>query len=222
MLKSHRHPDTVQQQAEVLCCTEDLTIAALHSIFSACSGLRTIGIFIWADEGQEALAVDVALDALASAGPRSDGSDRFYLPLFQNVTHLELDVTQVDDFDGKRLFSLANLTHLSLVDLTSGEFYDRFIQQLPLADSIMVCILYSASYFGQDTIDDAIADARIIAARSPDQRDNQNASILWRDFIDERHYIRQWGRRTCGEELDMWDEAEEIVKVQQAKLTAAE
>ncbi|KAJ7584023.1 hypothetical protein C8J56DRAFT_1166894 [Mycena floridula] len=35
------------------------------------------------------------------------------------------------------------------------------------------------------------------------------------------HYIRQWGRRMNGEELDMWEEAEEIVKVQRAKITTA-
>ncbi|KAJ7583995.1 hypothetical protein C8J56DRAFT_1095042 [Mycena floridula] len=188
---------------KVLCCTHALEIDALQSIFPACSGLQQIGIFLWAWEGKwpEALTPNAALDDLASTGPRPsklscdfhwiqrlDGSDCFSLPLFQNVTHFELDVADIEDFDAlNHLHSLTNLTHVSFVDT--------------------------------DIINDTITDPRIVIASDLHQyrRDHKNGHILWRDLADCKHYIRQWGQRLEEDELDMWEEAEEIVKVQRAK-----
>ncbi|KAJ7583997.1 hypothetical protein C8J56DRAFT_196165 [Mycena floridula] len=233
MLKSRCRPDTIQRQVKVLCCTEAFKISTLRSIFSACSDLQTIGIFIWAETWAR---LDAALDDLASTGPRPsklscdswwtrriDGSDRFSLPLFQNVTHLELRVTKVEDFDANRLYSLASLTHLSLVD-TSGEFYvSRIIQQLDLADSIMVCILYSTSYLflSRDTI--MVPDPRVlVVSMSLDHRlGGGNTNVLVRNLDDANHYIRQWGQSLETDKLDMWEEAEEIVKMQRARLAAS-
>ncbi|KAJ7575195.1 hypothetical protein C8J56DRAFT_1063735 [Mycena floridula] len=231
-LKSHRRPDIFQNHVQVFCTTRALTTSDLHSIFSACSGLQKIGIFRW-----EGLKPDAALDDLASSGPRpsklscdsrwawrSDGSDRFALPLFQNVTHLELVIPNVGDFNAKRLHCLTHLTHVSLVD-TIGNFNgSQIIQQLHMADSIAVCILYSRSYLSlsQDTISDMISDPRIVVARNPDDREDDTGNVLWRALVQRGHFIRQWGRpRMDKVELDMWEEAEEMVKARRAKLTAA-
>ncbi|KAJ7584033.1 hypothetical protein C8J56DRAFT_1054559 [Mycena floridula] len=200
MLKS-RHPDTIQHQAKVLCCIVDLTIATLHSIFSACSGLQTIGIFIWDDE-YEALTLDAALDDLAAAGP--------------------LTVSLSPSFPKRHPFGARLPAAAPHAFRRKGpSLLGKFNPLLHLADSIVVCIFYPNCDYG-DLLQDPATDPRIIIAIDPDQRDDQNGSILWRDLNDCRHYLRQWGRRLDGEELDMWGEAEEIVKVQRAKLAAAE
>ncbi|KAJ7584053.1 hypothetical protein C8J56DRAFT_1054576 [Mycena floridula] len=220
MLKSPRF-EAFENQFMVLCCTEAFTISTLRSIFSACSGLQTIAIFLldW-EEGQEGPERDVALDDLASSGPRPsklscdfrcmrrlDGSDRFSLPLFQNVTHLELDVDNVDDFDGRRLHYLTQLTHLSICDAYEQFHRSQIIQKLHLPDSVSVCILYSPSYLllSRDIINDMIPDPRIVIAKDPVYRGEDDGN----------------GHRLAEDDLDMWEEAEEIVKVRRAKLTAA-
>ncbi|KAJ7584074.1 hypothetical protein C8J56DRAFT_197304 [Mycena floridula] len=231
-LKSHRPPYPLEDRAKVFCCAVPLKTSELHLIFSACSGLQKIGIF-------GSVELGVALDDLASSGPRpsklscdfgwirrSDGSDRFSLPLFENVTHLELDIPTVGDFDTKRLHRLTHLTHVSLVNTIGGFRSSGIIHQLHLADSIVVCILYSRSYFflSRDTISEMISDPRTVIAADPDfNREDNAGDILWRPLTQGRHFIRQWGRpRLDKAELDMWDEAEEIVKIQRARLAAAE
>ncbi|KAJ7584055.1 hypothetical protein C8J56DRAFT_1054578 [Mycena floridula] len=229
-LKSH--PDIFQNHVQVLCTTTALPTSKLHSIFSACPGLQKIAIFRW-----EGLEPDVALDDLSSSGPRPsklscdfrwtrriDGSDRFSLPLFENVTHLELDVDEVHDFDGRRLHCLTQLTYLSICDTYTRFHGSEIIQKLHLADSISVCILYSASYLflSQDTINDMVPDLRVVIARDPHRRGDNDGNSLRRALVQPSHYLRQWGPpRLNKAELDMWEEAEEIVKVRRAKLTAA-
>ncbi|KAJ7584084.1 hypothetical protein C8J56DRAFT_197442 [Mycena floridula] len=96
-------------------------------------------------------ALDAALDDLASPTrfcsyfhriQRPDDSGRLSLPLFQNVTHMELDVSNLNVFDGRRRDCLQNLTHFSLVHM--GLPYPVFLlaDQLHLRDSIIVCILF--------------------------------------------------------------------------------
>ncbi|KAJ7584081.1 hypothetical protein C8J56DRAFT_1054606 [Mycena floridula] len=122
------------------------------------------------------------------------------LPFFQNVTHLELNVNQVGDLDAlNHLYPLASLTHLSIVhtdeDLHSGEYH--FVPQ--------------------------IQDPRVVTSRYPDRQSYENKNVLRRPLAQKNHYIRQWGQPRLGKAgLDIWEEAEEIVKIQRAKLAAAE
>ncbi|KAJ7584141.1 hypothetical protein C8J56DRAFT_952720 [Mycena floridula] len=91
--------------------------------------------------------------------------------------------------------------------------------QLNLADSISVCIIYSWFYcreFESDALQNLVqsTEPRIVIATYgfDGQEPIRNVNVLWRDLEDEGHFARQWGRREDAQELDMWEEAEEIVK----------
>ncbi|KAJ7600373.1 hypothetical protein C8J56DRAFT_910044 [Mycena floridula] len=233
MLEAHWQPKALYESwVKVLCITEVLDLDTLRALLSSCSGVRKLAIFLDGHRND-----DEQLDALARAsrGPRpielscnscwtlrSDRSDRFALPLFQNVTHLELDVFKLSDFDGTRLHVLKMLTHLSLVH-TDPEAPNLDVtpipQNLSLADSIVVCIIYSKFYYNLElhTVKDIpCTDPRLVISTSgygyvPNKR---IGNVLWRNVTHVEHFVSQWGRHTDRDFVDMWEDAEEIVQIQ--------
>ncbi|KAJ7584140.1 hypothetical protein C8J56DRAFT_1166978 [Mycena floridula] len=224
-----------QTRVKTLCIIEELTTADLQTVFSACSGVQSLAIYVRHIEQTSAMETNDALNALASGRPspaklscdfrwtqRSDGSHRFGLPLFQNVTHLELEVIRREDFDGKRLHCLKQLTHLSLIDSDAMHPETQvpgLPSQLYLADSISVCIVFSKAYGSHFApllrILIRSTEPRIVIATLRPDGQEQIRNALWRNLDDVDHFARQWGRREDAQELDMWEEAEEIVKAQQ-------
>ncbi|KAJ7574005.1 hypothetical protein C8J56DRAFT_1065254 [Mycena floridula] len=211
MIQSGRRPASFyQSRVEALCILEPLNLDDLYELFSACWGAHSIGIFDWKNK----MAVkgdrheDDLLDALAST------NRRFSLPLFQNVTHLELySFRNFDGFDGKQLRLLTNLTHLCFFLVASVGMNE-------------VCIIQTRTYTQptttlDDIIDRHIEEPRVIFVtfnRKETQDGPQN--FLWRDVYDEDSFVKQWGRQQEGE-MDMWEEAERIVAIQRASLQAA-
>ncbi|KAJ7599288.1 hypothetical protein C8J56DRAFT_186754 [Mycena floridula] len=232
MLKARCRPETFYQNwVKVLCITEEVDLYTLRILLSACSGVQRLAIYFGNRYDED------ELDALASTGisplelscssfwtRHSDGSGRFALPLFQNVTHLELDVFELLDFDGTPLHSLKRLTHLSIVhtDLQAPHSPLIPIPQLYLADSIVVCIIYSKCYFDfkrnivKENLETLFTDPRVVIATSSygDDPNKRNDNVLWRNIAHFGHFARQWGRHTDREFVDMWEEAEEIVQIQ--------
>ncbi|KAJ7585189.1 hypothetical protein C8J56DRAFT_1053578 [Mycena floridula] len=146
-------------------------------------------------------------------------NNRFSLPLFQNITHLEFSLCVDEIFDAVELQPLINLKHFSLAiwDALSDGF-SAILSNLFLADSIQVCIL--SAYFLFDAPSRSQSqDPRIVFAL-PDQAQRHSENTrLRRDLLARDHFIRQWGRQKEGE-IDMWEEAEGIVAVQRALQTA--
>ncbi|KAJ7585217.1 hypothetical protein C8J56DRAFT_144387 [Mycena floridula] len=140
-----------QNRVEVLCMTAGLKLHEIQSIFSACSNIRMLGMFYCDDDDQKSMAeLDASLDALAANGPRPsklacderwtshpEGHHRLTLPLFQNVTHLELCSSEsFRNFNTKHLHALTNLAYLSLLN-GGSEPAVELLQNLSLTDSIL-------------------------------------------------------------------------------------
>ncbi|KAJ7595481.1 hypothetical protein C8J56DRAFT_384190 [Mycena floridula] len=238
MLKSGRRPKTFyQNHVKTFCLVGSLSILrTMHEIFSTCTGVHSIGILNW----QDGPPVDGFLDALSVSGPRPSRfgmactfmwADRLSLPLFENLTHLEF---RLDDvvflfFDTTCLHSLAKLTHLCLVGFFRSDlaiYIPRFVQDLVLADSIVVCILYQ-SFDNPTSVEQfrllLARDPRFVFARKPHESDLKESSpeigrALLRDLTTTDHFLRRWGTGPDEEELDIWEEAEEIVRAQRSKL----
>ncbi|KAJ7585210.1 hypothetical protein C8J56DRAFT_144280 [Mycena floridula] len=226
-----------RNHVQTLCIAEQLTVHKLLPIFSSCSSLETLAIFIWNDEGSTVTGLDASLDVLAASGPRPSKLccdlrwalhpqnhpeiHRFNLPLFQNVTHLELySYENFLAFDTKHLHAFTNLTHLSLtmLDTPKLESFLRLLgQQLSLADSIvMVCIIFT-DFLDRDSFEQIrllSKDPRVVFCLYPGSNDAPN--VLRRDFVDSVAFVRQWCRQLDEGEIDMWEEAEAIVQVQRA------
>ncbi|KAJ7585218.1 hypothetical protein C8J56DRAFT_1053607 [Mycena floridula] len=196
-----------------------------------------LGMFYWDYDHKSMAELDESLDALAARGPcpsklacdlrwtlHHKGHHRFTIPLFQNVTHLELYSSECfRNFNTKHLHALTNLAYLSLILLNgSTDPVVKLLQKLSLADSILVCI-YSPYFLYLDDLESIrflSKDPRLVLAVDPgrlDESDSRSETILWRPLSDPDHFIRQWGRQLDGEEeMDMWEAAEAIVKVQRA------
>ncbi|KAJ7576737.1 hypothetical protein C8J56DRAFT_899827 [Mycena floridula] len=226
------NPLFYQTRVKTLCITKSWEVSYLQKVFSACAGVQSLAIYVWHVVQKNAMETNDALNALASSGPspvklscdfcwtqRLNGSGRFDLPLFQNVTHLELEVVTREDFDGKRLHCLKQLTHLSLIDSDAMHPETQIPglpSQLHLADSILVCIVFSKAYDSHfaPVLQDLIRSTEpriVIATLDPDER-KRIRNVLWRNLVNMGHFTRQWGLRGDIQELDMWEEAEEIVK----------
>ncbi|KAJ7584021.1 hypothetical protein C8J56DRAFT_1166892 [Mycena floridula] len=162
MLKSHICPGTFYRQVKVLCITVLLT---------------NLGILMWANLPKTTQEIDtVTFNALAFS----------VSPLFQNVTHLQLQVIRPRDFDAKQLHSLKHLTHLSLVYpfyITPAAWLPDLLQRLYLADSIAVCLVFCRLDLEAVTSKSrATTDPRVVFATWPD------------DVIDEElfeHVLRR-------------------------------
>ncbi|KAJ7600370.1 hypothetical protein C8J56DRAFT_1156768 [Mycena floridula] len=217
MLKARWRPVAFYKNwVKVLCITHllDSDSDDLHVILSACSGVQKLALPLLG-QVDDALAssglrpMELSLDARATR--RSDGSDRFDSPLFQNVTHLQLLLWGMSDsdyfkFNMARLQALQNLTHLSLLDL-----HGDLPQMLDLPDSIMVYIVFRY----RAPIWDIPQDPRVvIAALSYDQGSELIETVLWRDLVDLHYFASQWGRHSDRDFVDMWEEAEKIVQIQ--------
>ncbi|KAF9065050.1 hypothetical protein BDP27DRAFT_1332641 [Rhodocollybia butyracea] len=216
-----------------LCITSDVKfsddLSDLHALFSMCPNIQTMAIDSCIPSDN--MVSDGNLDALASSGPRPtklrynfgwiqrhDGSHLFSLPLFQNVTHLEL--WDEENFDNlTELDCLPHLTHLSLI---IDPWYPLFLhlenlqQKLSLSDSILVCIIFGdvQDLDKPEKIQNAcvrFSDPRIVFSFSGYAKDpKQFGNVLWREILNESHLVRQWGAQDDGE-MDMWEEAEAIV-----------
>ncbi|KAJ7585209.1 hypothetical protein C8J56DRAFT_950136 [Mycena floridula] len=157
---------------------------------------------------------------------------RFQTPLFQNLTHFELySYDNFLGFDGKLLHLLKNLTHICLAMFPGLLAVPKLFSDLYLADTILVCILHfgdNLAVHDTRTVIDEILDIRskeprVVLSCSPsglvDNLEARPKNILWRDILDEDHFSRQWGYHDWKleeGEMDMWEEAEAIVKVQRA------
>ncbi|KAF9065031.1 hypothetical protein BDP27DRAFT_103047 [Rhodocollybia butyracea] len=217
---------------KTLCITSEVKfsndLSDLRAIFSMCTNIQTMAIDGWID----CFPLDADLEGLGSSGPRPtklrynfgwiqrrDGSHLFGLPLFQNVTHLELwDEENFDNLTG--LECLPNLTHLSLIidgGYPLSPHLENLQQKLSLSDSIVACII-----FGNDQDMDrperiqnacvGFSDPRIVFSFSGYTKyPKRFGNVMWRGILDDPHYIRQWGARARDdEEMDMWEEAEAI------------
>ncbi|KAJ7589554.1 hypothetical protein C8J56DRAFT_938880 [Mycena floridula] len=243
MMKSPCHPDTFyRDRVKMLCTTAYMLIPDLHLVLSACSGVQQLAICNWSWNDMSTLGeMHPCIDALLSSGPRPsklachysltgrpDGSHRFTLPLFEKVTHLQLGFTRLTDFNGRQLHSMKGLTHLALIQY-SGPWFSlpkNPPQTLYLADSIIVCIIY-AEWFHElerdaaETIRKEYNDPRVVIAPSQSLEDESIYNLLRPGLSNDESFIRQWGDRRDGDEMDMWKEAEAIVKAQEAQITLA-
>ncbi|KAJ7586358.1 hypothetical protein C8J56DRAFT_103861 [Mycena floridula] len=157
----------------------------------------------------------------------SPNQSPFTLQLFQNVTHLELcnvDRKSSEIFNGKQLHSLTKLTHLSLTMIYTHRF-EPLLRRLHLADTILVCIVYAEFNGWNKRVERnrlGFTDPRLVFARGGYTEESCSSPVMRRGlrYPGPAHYIRQWARpRGLDEkELDMWDEAEEIVQFQRANL----
>ncbi|KAJ7599375.1 hypothetical protein C8J56DRAFT_1040256 [Mycena floridula] len=232
-----------RDRVKILCITEELDILDLHAVLSACSGVQQLGLgWYYHFPGRWTMSRDglhAYIDALTSSGPRPsklacndewtsrpDGTHRLALPLFYNITHLELTIVNADDFQGQTLQSLQKLTHLALVDALSP-LPDDIVptQQLALANSIAVCIIYADRFSCieravLEEIRKGFLDPRVVLARMRPPNDHGN--VLCRHISTESHFVVQWGRPMKEEEkMDMWEEAEAIVKSQRMKASSS-
>ncbi|KAJ7589562.1 hypothetical protein C8J56DRAFT_1164239 [Mycena floridula] len=233
MIKSRCRPDAFyRDRVKVLWTTDYITTPDLHPVLSACSGVQQLTICNWMRED----GLHPIIDALLSSGPRPskltcdysltsrpDGSHRFALPLFEKVTHLQLDLTpRFHIFNGRQLHSMKDLTHLALV---ADSTYPKIApQKLHLADSIAVCIIYAQWFELNATkkIRNEYNDPRIVIPAS----EEPVYSRLGLSFLNEKGFIRYWqgGHWRDGVRMDMWKEAEAVVKAQkeQARSFAAD
>ncbi|KAJ7589572.1 hypothetical protein C8J56DRAFT_1025728 [Mycena floridula] len=157
MLKTPFRPYTFyRDNVKILCIAENLHILDLYALVSACSGIQQLGIYLWYyDSDMSTDGLHACIDVLASSGPRPsklacdydltlrpDDSHRFGLSLFENVTHLQLNLGQeLTNFDGKQLHAMKNLTHLALADTDPPEPLSQvksLLRKLHLADPISV------------------------------------------------------------------------------------
>ncbi|KAJ7585190.1 hypothetical protein C8J56DRAFT_143883 [Mycena floridula] len=240
MIRSgHRPASFYQNHVRTLCIIYPLRIHELLAILSACSSVQTLGMFHWEDEEKSMEELDVSLDALASSGPRPSKLScdvrwtlhpeghlephRFNLPFFQNVTHLELySYENFPDFEGEYLHALTNLTHISLAMMIPGiPSVSELFSKLALTDNILVCIIHPRSYNSVtvfEAIDLCSKEPRVVFAFTPPDSgdlESQPEHILWREILDDGHFLKQWGRQAEGE-MDMWEEAGSIVAAQRA------
>ncbi|KAJ7585191.1 hypothetical protein C8J56DRAFT_1166340 [Mycena floridula] len=238
MLDSGCRPDSFYRlNVRTLCVSTRLRLSVLISLFSACTGAQTIGVFGWNTrlETDSADISEAVLDALASSGPQPPrlsvewnwclrNHRRFSLPLFQNVTHLQLDATNTPIlfFEPKQLGRLTKLTHLSLIpDPMADSSMAEFVACLSLSDSIQICIvsIYCIDTF--EVLESArmcSKDPRVVFAVDwyPKDMENRPESILERDLLNLDEWVRQWGQGMSKTEMDIWEEAENIVAVQRA------
>ncbi|KAJ7585187.1 hypothetical protein C8J56DRAFT_950086 [Mycena floridula] len=243
MLESGCRPDSFYRtNVRALCIIEALQISILTSLFSACPRAQTIGIFSWNnwdDPTTNGLEVDKLLDAfMASNGPQPSRLSvdwrwcrhRFHLPLFQNVSHLQFYATsnsRFTDFEAGELSPLTKLTHLSVTLVDPWvDAMPEFISNLSetLGDSIQVCIVYIYADYDSATLESFRSkDPRVVFAVHPGDMVSLVGAenILLRDLLDKAAFVRQWGEKLDEDEMDIWEEAEELVAVQRA-LPAAE
>ncbi|KAJ7584082.1 hypothetical protein C8J56DRAFT_197438 [Mycena floridula] len=236
-IKSRLRPKTFYQSHIKVLCITSVHHSDLIAMLPVVSGVDSLAIRS-CYPGKDKVELDTTkLNDLTLTGPRPtrlfcswswtrpplDSPNSFPLPLlFQNVTHLELDVVP-REFDGKRFHCLKHLTHLSIVSkfCETTTWLPSLVQRLHLADSITVCIIFSRfhRFRNEHSNDLTSSDARIVLAtdhyiheRAFDER------ILWRNMVHLDHFIRQWGRRPAdSQEMDMWEQAEQMVKAQRAK-----
>ncbi|KAJ7592534.1 hypothetical protein C8J56DRAFT_1023575 [Mycena floridula] len=207
-------------------------LSELHAILAVCWGIKTMGITGWTGDWPS----NTALYALASTASRpaklrydldwtqlSDGGHCFGLPLFQNVTHLEFwDYHNFANFNGKQLHCLTNLTHMSLIidGPPFPEQLENLRRNLFLSDSIVVCIIFgqSQNMANPEHIQNIcvrFTDPRVVFGfeRGGNLTCEGFGNVIWREIFDRKHLVRQWGvRQNDDEEMDMWEEAESIVK----------
>ncbi|KAJ7585188.1 hypothetical protein C8J56DRAFT_1053577 [Mycena floridula] len=214
-------PDSVK----TLCVAATLTLDELLTLFSACIGIQNIGVYAWDTGDLETDAeLDAAVDALAISGPRpsrlscgwswlsAPDNNRFSLPLFQHLTHLDFYFSFHDIFNAVRLHPLTNLTHISLaISPSVNDNVFAVFSNFSLADSILVCIIF-ADIVSFEHMASQSQDPRVVFAL-PDKAQGCPENVLRRDLLAQDHFIRQWGRQMEGE-MDMWEEAEGIVAVQ--------
>ncbi|KAJ7600357.1 hypothetical protein C8J56DRAFT_7538 [Mycena floridula] len=231
MLKARWQPDAFYKSwVKVLCLPCRLHSDDLRIILSACSGVQKLALIYANNMDDDALAssgprpIELALHFLATR--RSDGSDRFGLPLFQNVTHLQLNLWDIPDsesFDATCLQALPNLTHLSLLYFHDQPQLLALPQTLDLPDSIMVCILFCHDGIYETPIRDIpCQDPRVVIAKSlckSSQASKRIGTVLWRNLVNFEDFVKQWGRHSDRDFVDMWEEAKEIVQIQRRNRT---
>ncbi|KAJ7600386.1 hypothetical protein C8J56DRAFT_880096 [Mycena floridula] len=216
MLKARWRPDAFYKSwVKVLCIPHPLDSDNLRVILSECSGVQKLALPLLGldDDGLASSGlhpIELSLNSFPTR--RSDGSDRFNLPLFQHVTHLELHLWYESDFDVTRLQALPNLTHLSLLYYDNQPQLLAPPQTLDLPDSIMVCILFRYKTPVRDIL---CQDPRVvIGSYESSQASKRIGTVLWRNLMDFDYFVSQWGRHSDREFVDMWEEAEEIVQIQ--------
>ncbi|KAJ7573969.1 hypothetical protein C8J56DRAFT_475688 [Mycena floridula] len=231
----YRSPAFYQQNVHTLCISPQVELSEIRAVLSVCSNVQKLAVFDWYNVDK------TSFEALGSSGPspsmlscdaawafHTQGSalaHRFALPLFQNVTHLELCGYHFDSFEAEQLHSLPRLTHmlLCMISATAPQIVHLLQQLLSLIDSVVVCIVYIASDDnGLGSPFEAILvskDFRVVVALDPraNHRPSRYEDILGRDLLDTSHFIRQWGTPLPEAEMDMWDQAEAIVKIQRLK-----
>ncbi|KAJ7584069.1 hypothetical protein C8J56DRAFT_952561 [Mycena floridula] len=231
-------PNAFYQNCTKVLCMCWISFTDLITIFPVFSGVETLAIYYCYTGRRNITQLDInMLDAI---GPRptklscdwpwtyppaeSLNPDPFRLPmLFQNVTHLELNNQIWQHFNGKALHTLEHLTHLSLVSRMSGTYAIRslaaLLQTLFLADSIAVCIIFSPWLKDETGNYLESPEPRVVLATSADQdlHDERLDHVLRRRIANLAHFMRQWGERLDSKEMDMWEEAEQMVRAQRAK-----
>ncbi|KAJ7600778.1 hypothetical protein C8J56DRAFT_17512 [Mycena floridula] len=234
MIRSRCRADTFyQSHVRTLCLAVALEIPDLILLLSASSGVTQLGISNWYRGKSSIPEVDAYLDTLLTSGarpsklscdlrwglyPRIPGTHRFAFPFFQNVTHLEIyNFEHARTFEAKQLHSLTNLTHLSILLLETTESRVlTLLHTLSLPDSILACIIFMD---GLDFVDPLLSeskDPRVVFALFDDKVVPRN--FLRRNLLDPEYYfVKQWGRLD-KDEMDVWEEAERVVKVQRAEL----
>ncbi|KAJ7585211.1 hypothetical protein C8J56DRAFT_1053600 [Mycena floridula] len=201
-------PDSVK----TLCVAATLTLDELLTLFSACIGAQNIAVYAW-------YTGDLKTDAKLGAASWLSAPDnnRFSLPLFQHLTHLDFYFSFHDRFNTTQLHSLTNLTHISLImfDCLDGDV-ERLFSNFSLADSIQVCIIL-VDVYSFTRMRSQCEDPRVVFS-FPHSGKAQGCPVntLRHDLPAKDYFIRQWGRRMDKGEMDMWEEAEAIVAVQRA------
>ncbi|KAJ7574839.1 hypothetical protein C8J56DRAFT_977648 [Mycena floridula] len=151
---------------------------------------------------------------LGWAFPNISGlSDRLKLPFFRNLSHLQL-------FDSYLEFDciesvVAQLTHLTHFSFVTGQDFSTarsFASTVVLGDNIVVFIMFL--YLRVRWVpDDSIVglDPRIVFA-GPGT--HPPANVIYQNFFDSQRFIAQWCRRSTQGGQDMWEEAEDVVRIQ--------
>ncbi|KAJ7584054.1 hypothetical protein C8J56DRAFT_1054577 [Mycena floridula] len=151
----------------------------------------------------------------------TDPIEPFPPPPFEIIS---LIIEQILEIEPKRarkdLHSLEALTHLSLVSRNPGTYAIRFLaallRTLCLADSITVCIILSPWLKDETGNYLESPEPRVVLATSAEQdlHDERLDHVLRRRITDLTHFMRQRGRRLESQEMDIWQEAEQVVRSQ--------
>ncbi|KAJ7585237.1 hypothetical protein C8J56DRAFT_144625 [Mycena floridula] len=153
---------------------------------------------------------------------------RFHLPLFENVTHLELyDILSFLKFDGSALACLGHLTHLCFTFIDPGsDSVIRLVSDLVLAESIVVCMVMVAiicndsgsrmKLYGQLMGLPAVDPRVVFAYKSPYNNEKHDTDFP-HDMPISRNFFGTHCPGLAEGELDMWEHAEMLKTVQRVK-----